>query len=340
MASSDAPLGPGQGAVDGRALSPAEDAWGSAEAAAGRAVALGRVSGAAGRDGGRLRRWGTLLVHLAGLVKVEEIFFSMPLAFAGAVLGARGWPPVYTLPWIAAAVAGGKVGGMAFNRVIDRDIDARHPETAGRHIPAGLVTPRQALAVGVAGLLLLAVSAFALNPLCLLLLPVVVGLVVVYSFTKRWGWGCHFALAAIGFFLPFAGWIAVTGRIAPAALLFGSGTACWYVGFDSMYALRDLAWDRRLGVHSLPADLGVPATLAIARVAHVLFLMALFGVGLILHLPWPYWGAVGVTTLALGWQHVATARALRPVGFARFNTVVAFALLGGALLSAVLGLGG
>lgn len=276
---------------------------------------------------------------LAELVKLQEVLFSMPLAFAGAVLGARGWPPAYTLPWIAAAVAGGKVGGMAFNRLIDRDIDARHPETAGRHIPAGLVTPRQAVMVGVFGLLILAVSAFALNPLCALLLPVVIGLVVVYSFTKRWGWGCHFALAAIGFFLPFAGWIAVTGAVAPAALLFGAGTACWYVGFDGMYALRDLAWDRQLGVHSLPADLGVAATLRIARVAHVLFVAALVGVGWILRLPWPFALAVAVTTGALVWQHVATARAMRPVGFTRFNTVIAVALLFGALLCAGIGLG-
>ena len=282
----------------------------------------------------------TMAAALADLVRLEEVFFSMPLAFVGAVLGARGWPPVYTLPWIAAAVAGGKVGGMAFNRLIDRDIDARHPETAGRHIPAGVVTPRQALAVGVLGILVLAVSAFALNPLCALLLPVVIGLVVVYSFTKRWGWGCHFALAAIGFFLPFAGWIAVTGHVAPAALVFGAGTACWYVGFDGMYALRDVAWDRRLGVHSLPADLGVPATLGIARVAHALFLVTLVGVGRMVHLPWPYWLAVALTGGALAWQHVTTTRAGRPVGFARFNITVAMMLLGGVLLSAGTGWGG
>jgi 4-hydroxybenzoate polyprenyltransferase len=277
---------------------------------------------------------------LADLVRVQEVLFSMPLAFAGAILGARGWPPAYTVPWIALAVAGGKVGGMALNRLVDRDLDARHPETAGRHLPAGLVTPRQALAVGVFGLALLAVSAFALGPLPVAFLPAVVGLVVVYSYTKRWGWGCHFALAAVGFFLPFAGWIAVTGRLSWAAVLFGAAAACWYVGFDSMYALRDVAWDRILGVHSLPADLGVPATLRIARLAHVLFLAGLGALGRWRHLPWPWWAATAAVAATLAWQHVLTARSLRPVAFARFNTAVACLLLAGSALGAAVGLGG
>jgi len=276
---------------------------------------------------------------LAGMVRLEEVLFSMPLAFAGALLGARGWPPLRTVLWIALAVAGGKIGGMAFNRFVDRDLDARHPETAGRHLPAGLVSPFAALAVGVLGLLALTVSAVLLNPLCTVLVPVLIGLVVVYSFTKRWGWGCHFALGSIGFCLPFAGWIAVTGRATPAALLFGLASACWYAGFDSMYALRDVVWDRRLGVHSLPADLGVPATLAIARAAHLCFLAGLVWLGRLLALPWPYWAAVAVAALALTWQHTLTTRLLRPVAFARFNTAVSVALLAGLALAALTGMG-
>ena len=292
-----------------------------------------------GAQPARMGAWARALT-LADMVRLEEVLFSLPLAFAGAFLGARGWPPLATVPWIAAAVLGGKVGGMAFNRLIDRDIDARHPETAGRHLPSGRVSPAAALAVGCGGLALLAVSAFALNPLCALLLPVVVGLVVVYSFTKRWGWGCHFALAAIGFFLPFAGWIAVTGRVEPGALLFGAATGFWYVGFDSLYALRDVVWDRRLGVHSLPADLGIPATLWIARAAHSLFLGTLVLLAAIDHLPWPFWWASGIVAALLVWQHVVVSRALRPLGFARFNAVIAFVLLGGAVAITLLGIGG
>ncbi len=277
---------------------------------------------------------------LAEMVRVEEVLFSLPLAFAGAVLGARGWPPLRTVPWIVLAVAGGKIGGMAFNRLIDRDIDARHPETAGRHIPSGQVSPSAAMATGLCAFAVLAVAAFELNPLCALLLPVLIGLVVVYSFTKRWGWGCHFALASIGFCLPFAGWIAVTGHAGAGPFLFGAAAACWYVGFDSMYALRDVVWDLRLGVHSLPADLGVPATLAIARAAHVLFLAGLVWLGHMEALPWPYWAGVAVAAGALGWQHLVTTRALRPVAFARFNTAVSLALLVGIALASVGGLGG
>ncbi len=276
---------------------------------------------------------------LADMVRLEEVLFSLPLAYTGAILGARGWPPLRTVPWIALAVAGGKVGGMALNRVFDRDIDARHPETAARHIPAGVVAPSTALALGVTALGVLAISALALNPLCAVLLPVVIALVVVYSFTKRWGWWCHFALAAIGFFLPFAGWIAVTGRIQLGALVLGISAGLWYVGFDSLYALRDVVWDRRLGVHSLPADLGVPATLRIARASHVLFLAGLVWLALWERLAWPFWGAAGVALGVLVWQHTLVSRLLRPVGFARFNAAVAFALLAGAALCATLAWG-
>lgn len=295
------------------------------------------MAGPAAARGGGAGLLGRALT-LADMVRLEEVLFSLPLAYAGAILGARGWPPLWTWPWITAAVAGGKIGGMAFNRLIDRDIDAANPETAGRHLPSGRVSPRAAAAVGVGGILLLAVSAFALNPLCALLLPVVVALVVVYSFTKRWGWGCHFALASVGFFLPFSGWIAVTGRLSAGPLLFGLAAGLWYVGFDSLYALRDVASDRQFGVHSLPADLGIPATLHIARAAHLLFLALLALLGHLLRLPWPYWAAVVVAGVSLILQHLAVARALRPVGFARFNTYVSFALLAGTAASAVLGL--
>ena len=274
-------------------------------------------------------------VLLADLVRLEEVLFSLPLAYAGSILGARGWPPLWTWPWITAAVAGGKVGGMALNRLIDREIDAAHPETAGRHLPSGRVSPRAALAVGIAGLLLLSVSAFALNPLCAMLLPIVLGLVVIYSFTKRWGWGCHFALASVGFFLPLSGWIAVTGHLAWGPVLFGAAAGLWYVGFDSLYALRDVASDRRLHVHSLPVDLGIPLTLWVARTAHALFLVLLCVLGRVDALPWPYWVAILVAATSLVLQQVAVARALRPVGFARFNTYVSFALLAGTAMSAV-----
>lgn len=288
----------------------------------------------------RWRRAARLVAMLADMVRLEEVLFSLPLAYAGALLAARGWPGAATWGWITAAVAGGKVGGMALNRLIDRDVDAANPATAGRHLPAGLVSPAVALAVGVAGLGLLAVSAFALNPLCAVLLPVVLGLIVVYSFTKRWGWGCHFALASVGFFLPFSGWIAVTGRLGLGPALFGAAAGCWYIGFDSLYALRDADVDRRQGLHSLPADLGVRATLAIAGAAHMGFLLLLAALGAGQRLPWPYWAALGVVAVTLSAQHRAVRWVRAPVGFARFNTCVSVALLAGTAASAWVGAGG
>ncbi len=284
--------------------------------------------------GGALYRIGLL----ADMVRLEEVLFSLPLAYAGAILGARTWPPLVTWIWITAAVAGGKVGGMALNRLVDRDLDAQNPATAGRHLPAGLITPTGALLTGIFGLAVLTASALALNPLCALLLPLVIGLLIVYSFTKRWGWFCHFALASIGFFLPFSGWIAVTGHLAAGPVLFGAAAGLWYIGFDSLYALRDVESDRRAGLHSMPADLGVPTTLAVARIAHAGFLALLVVLGAGQDLPWPYWASVVAAGVILAWQHTTIARSLRPVGWARFNTYVSIALLAGTAVSAALGM--
>ncbi len=283
------------------------------------------------------KAWHTMGL-LADMVRLEEVLFSLPLAYAGAILGARAWPPLGIAAWITVAVVGGKVGGMALNRLIDRKLDAENPATAGRHLPAGLIKPSVALVTGLVGLALLAVAALALNPLCALLLPVVLALLVVYSFTKRWGWFCHFGLASIGFFLPFSGWIAVTGRVASGPLLFGAAAGLWYVGFDSLYALRDVESDRRSGLHSMPADLGVGATLLVARLAHLGFLILLIVLGTGQGLPWPYWLSVLGAAVLLAVQHARIARTLSPVGFAHFNTYVSFALLAGTAVSALTGM--
>jgi 4-hydroxybenzoate polyprenyltransferase len=272
-----------------------------------------------------------LLRELAEMVRVQEVLFSLPLAYAGALLGAHGWPGWRDWAWITLAVAGGKIGGMALNRIFDRDLDAANPLTRDRALPAGRVSLGAAWAVAIGGLAALVASAVALGPLCVLLLPVVLALVVVYSFTKRWGWFCHFALAAVGFFLPFAGWIAVTGRLGRGPLLFGAAAAAWYVGFDSLYALRDVEVDRRLGLHSLPADLGVSATRRIALVAHGTFVALLVALGLAERLAWPYWVSVAVAAAALAGQHQAVRQALAPPGLLRFNTYVSCALLAGTV---------
>lgn len=205
----------------------------------------------------------------AELVRYEHTVFALPFAYLGAFLAAGGIPSAAQLFWITAAMLGARSAAMGFNRLIDRAIDARNPRTARRHLPRGLVNAAEVLAFSLASLVLLVLAAFMLNPACVRYLPLVVPALVIYPYTKRFTWGCHFFLAAAQFFAPFGGWVAVTGRADLPAILLGVAVGLWVAGFDIIYALQDLDFDRREGIFSLPARFGPAPALWISRGLHL-----------------------------------------------------------------------
>jgi 4-hydroxybenzoate polyprenyltransferase len=281
-----------------------------------------------------VRRFGLL----AGLVKWEHTIFALPLAYTGAILGSRGWPAPSRWLWITAAMVGARTAAMAFNRVIDREIDARNPRTRDRHLPAGQVGVAEAVGLAAGGMALLALSAWELGPVCTLFLPLVLPLLVLYSYTKRWTYLCHFALAAVQFFGPFGAWLAVTGRVQWGAVLLGGAVGLWIGGFDILYACQDVEFDRRFGVHSLPADLGVPRALWVARATHAVVVALLLTLGWTEGLPWPYWLGVAAATACLVAEHaMVSPRDLSrvPVAFFQLNSYVSLVLFAGAALSAL-----
>ncbi len=240
----------------------------------------------------------------ADLVKWEHTIFALPFAYAGAFLAAGGLPRWSTLGWITLAMFGGRTSAMAFNRLIDRFVDARNPRTANRHLPRGVISP---FVVGLYGALatgLLVLAAVMLNPLCVVFLPVVVPVLVLYSYMKRWTWACHFWLGLSYFFVPFGGWLAVTGTLSWPPVILGIAAGLWVAGFDLIYACQDYEFDVKEGVHSVPARFGIAAALTLARWVHLVVVGLLAAVGLMLGLGWVYWVGLMVVAALLGYEHL------------------------------------
>jgi 4-hydroxybenzoate polyprenyltransferase len=261
----------------------------------------------------------------AGFVKFEHTVFALPFAYAGAFLAAGGLPSWWDLGWITVAMVGARSAAMGLNRLIDREIDARNPRTAQRHLPRGLLSASEALAFSLASLGVFALAAAELNRLCLELLPLAVVVLVIYPYTKRFTWTCHYFLGAAQFFAPFGGWIAVTGRIAPGALILGAAVGLWVASFDLIYALQDLDFDRRHGVFSIPARFGPAVGLAAARLGHLLAFALLLSLYFYLHLGPVYLAGVVLTGLLLVYEHSLVSPrdwSRLPVAFFHVNSAV------------------
>lgn len=205
------------------------------------------------------------------MVMLQHTLFAMPFALSALFMAAGGFPGWHKLLWAAAAMAGARNGANALNRLIDADIDAQNTRTSGRHIPAGIVKKGEALLLVVFFFLLFILSAFMLNPLCAALLPIPAVIFILYSYTKRYTWMCHMVLGiAIGG-APVGAWLAVTGRLDISlipAFVMGTGAALWVAGFDIIYALEDVEFDRSHRLYSIPASFGIKGALDFSAVFH------------------------------------------------------------------------
>jgi len=203
------------------------------------------------------------------MIKIEHTLFALPFAFLGAVLAARGIPSAWQIVWIAVAMVGARSLAMAFNRIADRDYDARNPRTNTRAIPAGALSVGFVWAFTVVSAVVFVAAAAMLNRLTLLLAPVAVASVVLYSFTKRWTLLSHLVLGWCLAIAPTGAWIAVRGAIdSPIPLLLSAVVMLWTAGFDVLYACQDFEFDRREGLHSIPARFGIAQSLWISRTLH------------------------------------------------------------------------
>jgi 4-hydroxybenzoate polyprenyltransferase len=229
------------------------------------------------------------LGHLLEAIKFEHTIFALPFAYIAMVLAAGGWPGLWTVGWVTAAMVGARTCAMATNRVVDRWIDARNPRTAGRHLPRGVLGVWELRLLAATGAALMFVAAALLNPLCLALAPLALLFLVGYSYTKRFTWTSHWILGFTDGIAAAGGWIAVRGAFEPPAFVLWLALTVWIAGFDIIYACQDVEVDSAQGLHSVPARFGIAAALQLARVNHALTAAALAGLGLMMGLGAFYW---------------------------------------------------
>ena len=238
------------------------------------------------------------------MIKIEHTLFALPFAFLGAVLAANGLPSPRQILWIIVAMVGARSTAMAFNRIADRNFDARNPRTATRALPAGLLSVGFVWAFTIISAAIFLLAAAMLNRLTLLLAPVALASVLLYSLTKRWTQFSHIVLGWCLSIAPTGAWIAVRGEIGSAIpLLLSLVVLLWTAGFDVLYACQDYDFDRREGLRSIPARAGIARALWIARALHVgaflalVWLYAITGLG-----PLAFAGVIATGAL-LAYQH-------------------------------------
>src|SRR5881394_1062533 len=203
------------------------------------------------------------------MIKIEHTLFALPFAFLGAVLAARGVPSAWQIVWIVIAMVGARSTAMAFNRIADRDFDGRNPRTKMRAIPAGTLSVGFVWLFTIVSAAVFFLAAAMLNRLTLILAPVALASVVLYSFTKRWTLLSHLVLGWCLGIAPTGAWIAVRGAIdSPVPLLLSAVVMLWTAGFDVLYACQDYEFDRREGLFSIPARFGIARSLWISRALH------------------------------------------------------------------------
>jgi 4-hydroxybenzoate polyprenyltransferase len=252
-------------------------------------------------------------------IKFEHTIFALPFAFLGMVLAQDGWPGWRTFLWITVAMAGARTGAMAANRLIDARIDAANPRTAERALPAGRMSRVEMLGLASAGFALLHIAAWQLNLLALALAPVAMVIVTLYSFTKRFTWLSHWILGLADGIAPVGGWIAVRGEMSAEAIVLALVVMFWIAGFDVLYSLQDLGFDRKRGLHSVPARFGTQRALQVARASHAFTVVVLIVLGLLVPLSWPYWVGVGLIGALLIYEHALLRNDLSRLDIAFFN---------------------
>ena len=219
------------------------------------------------------------------MIKWEHSIFALPFALCGAMLAAGGFPSLHQLLWIIVAMVAARSAAMAFNRWADASIDAANPRTSTRALPAGQLSPVFVVTFVVVSSAVFIFAASQLNRLSLLLSPVALAVLLLYSYTKRVTRWSHLVLGFALGIAPSAAWIAVRGSLDPRILLLTAAVTFWVAGFDVLYACQEFDFDRQAGLHSIPRYVGIPAALWIARGFHLIMvgllvaLLIVFGMG-------------------------------------------------------------
>lgn len=240
------------------------------------------------------------------LVLFAHSIFALPFAIIGFFLATT--MTVNHFSWITfllmlVCMVTARNAAMAFNRYLDRDIDALNPRTAVRDIPAGRITPREAFAFTLINCIVFVVATYFINPLCLYLAPVALFVILFYSYMKRISPLCHLVLGLGLGLAPVGAYLAVAGQFDIVPILYGFAVMTWVGGFDIIYALQDEEFDRANGLRSIPADFGGANALRISEVLHVISFACILLPVFFIHVSWPYYIGIVFYGILLIYQH-------------------------------------
>lgn len=242
------------------------------------------------------------------MIRFEHSVFALPFALTAALLAMRehrvpGADMGWKLLWIIVAMVGARSAAMTFNRIADTAIDAANPRTRTRHLPQGALSRAFAWGFLIASVAVFLAAAAMLNRVCLQLAPLALGVVLLYSYTKRFTSWCHVVLGFALGIAPAAAWIAVAGSLDGRILWLTAAVTLWTAGFDIIYACQDYEFDGTAGLFSLPRRLGIAGALWISRLFHAAMIGCLLALYMSFQLSWPALAGIGVVALLLLYEH-------------------------------------
>ncbi len=282
--------------------------------------------------------WRKVLVFL-DMIKFKHTIFALPFAYVGAFLAAKGLPSWKVCFWILLAMAGARTVAMGVNRIVDLAFDAENPRTKDRPLVTGAIKRVEAWAMVVVATTVYFVASYNLTPLAFKLSPLILAILVFYSYTKRFTYLCHLFLGLGIGMTPTAGWIAVQNSISPVPILLSLGVMFWIAGFDVLYACQDAEFDARRGLHSIPAKVGVERAFRISTLFHIIAFAAFMATGFVARLNWIYFLGMAATFVLLIFQRkVITPDDLSRmnIAFFRMNAAISIILFASTTFSLLL----
>ena len=254
------------------------------------------------------------------MIKFEHTLFALPFAFIGALLARKGIPTAWQAAWIIAAMVGGRSAAMTFNRIADFQYDKSNPRTSGRALPRGTLSMQFAVAFTITMSALFVFSAWQLNWLCFYLSFPTLAILLLYSYTKRFTSVSHIVLGFAVGCAPLAAWLAIRGEFAWPPILLSAAVMFWVAGFDLIYALQDVDFDRKTKLFSLPSKFGIASALRVSMLFHALTVLLLMGTATLANLGWIAYIGIAIVAGILYWEHrLVTPHDLSRVNVAFFN---------------------
>ncbi len=254
------------------------------------------------------------------MIKFEHTIFALPFAFIGALLARKGLPTAWQLTWIVLAMIGGRSAAMTFNRIADVRYDRSNPRTSKRALPQGTLSMGFAVVFTIAMSLLFVFAAWQLNSLCFYLSLPTLAILLLYSYTKRFTWLSHVVLGFSVGCAPLAAWLAIDGEFAWPPVFLSGAVMFWVAGFDLIYALQDVEFDRKAKLFSLPSRYGVAPALRVSSVFHGATVILLIATAVITNLGWMAYAGIAVVASILYWEHrLVTPEDLSRIDVAFFN---------------------